>query len=349
MKTKQFLTSFAAGLAIAALVSAPAAAQRKQASAGDKPTSPQAEMKKGEKPRVFVAAAAGTNESWTNDITRQTLEEALVNSGRFEVIAGTQRDNLLSEQGFANSDVVDPNNSVKVGRMLAAKYVVSGTCQSVTTERTGTGGLGGGIGGRLGLGGGDKELSSKVTAKVQIQLTDLETGTIVLARTYDEKGGESSFGTKTSDNKQESAYRDIIARVSQRFVAELGASVPIAALVAGIDGGQVILTAGSGAGVKEGMRFEVYAEGDPIKNPATGEIISIKKTKYAILRVVRVEDKASWAEIVRTFADNGAEDPAPNPSRVEPEMSAQSMAGGGGAAVDGGGKRDKKDKKDKNN
>jgi hypothetical protein len=307
---------------------------------------PAKEMKAGGKPRLFVATSAPSNESWTNDITRQTLEEALVNSGRFEVIAGTQRDNLLQEQGFANSDVVDPNNSVKVGRMLAAKYVVSGTCQSVTTEKTSTGGLGG-LGGRLGM-GGDKELSSKVTAKVQIQLTDLETGTIVLARTYDEKGGESTLGTKSSDNKQESAYRDIIVRVSQRFVAELGASVPIAALVAALDGGQVILTAGSGAGVKEGMRFEVFAEGDPVKNPATGEIISIKKIKYAVLRVVRVEDKASWAEIVRTFADNGVEDPTPNPSRVEPEMSAQSMAGGGGAA-DGGGKRDKKDKKDKNN
>jgi curli biogenesis system outer membrane secretion channel CsgG len=345
MISRRFAASLVATLVLTSV--AIAAPQRKTGGSAEG-GGPAKEMKAGGKPRLFVATSAPSNEGWTNDITRQTLEEALVNSGRFEVIAGTQRDNLLQEQGFANSDVVDPNNSVKVGRMLAAKYVVSGTCQSVTTEKTGTGGLGR-VGGRFGLGGGNQELSSKVTAKVQIQLTDLETGTIVLARTYDEKGGESSLGTKTSDNAQESAYRDIIARVSQRFVAELGASVPIAALVAAIDGGQVILTAGSGAGVKEGMRFEVYAEGDPVKNPATGEIISIKKTKYAILRVVRVEEKASWAEIVRTFADNGAEDPAPDASRVEPEMSAQSMAGGGGAADGGGGKRDKKDKKDKNN
>lgn len=346
MNNRRLAASFVALLVLTSI--AVAAPQRKTGGSAEG-GGPAKDMKAGGKPRLFVATSAPSNEVWTNDITRQSLEEALVNSGRFEVIAGTQRDNLLQEQGFANSDVVDPNNSVKVGRMLAAKYVVSGTCQSVTTEKTGTGGLGGRMGGRLGLGGGNQELSSKVTAKVQIQLTDLETGTIVLARTYDEKGGESTLGTKTSDNAQESAYRDIIARVSQRFVAELGASVPIAALVAALDGGQVILTAGSGAGVKEGMRFEVFAEGDAVKNPATGEIISIKKVKYAVLRVVRVEDKASWAEIVRTFADNGAEDPAPNPSRVEPEMSAQSMAGGGGAAEGGGGKRDKKDKKNKNN
>ena len=58
---------------------------------------------------------------------------------RFEVIAGTQRDNLLREQGFSNSDLVDPSQATKVGRMLSAKYVVSGTCQSLTTQEKKTG------------------------------------------------------------------------------------------------------------------------------------------------------------------------------------------------------------------
>jgi len=182
-------------------------------------------------------------------------------------------------------------------------------------------------------------------------MTDLETGTILLARTYDEKGGESTLGTKSSDNRQEAAYRDIISRVSQQFVAELGASVPIAALVALVQGNSVALTAGSAAGVKPGMRFEVYAEGDAIKNPATGEILSIKKTRYAVLLVTKVEEKLAWADIVKTFADNGAEDPAPNATRIEPEMSAQSLAGGGGAGAGegGGGGGHKKKDKDKPN
>jgi curli biogenesis system outer membrane secretion channel CsgG len=343
MNSRRFVGSILAIFVVASL--ALAAPQRKTGGSAEG-GGPQKEMKAGGKPRVFVATSAPNNESWTNDATRQALEEALVSSGRFEVIAGTQRDNLLAEQGFANSDVVDPNNSVKVGRMLAAKYVVSGTCQSVTTDSTSTGGLGG-FGSKIGM-GGNKELSSKVTAKVQIQLTDLETGTIVLARSYEEKGGESTLGTKSSDNRQEAAYRDIITRVASRFVGELGDQVPISALVAVVEGGRVALTAGSAAGVKAGMRFEVYAEGDPIKNPATGEILSIKKTRYAVLRVTDVEEKLAWAEIVKTFADNGAEDAAPTPSRIEAQMSAQSMTGGGGGGggqgQGGGGGKKKKDK-----
>lgn len=344
MNSRRFAASI---LAVGVLASLALAAPQRKTGGSAQGGGPQKEMKAGGKPRVFVATSAPNNEGWTNDATRQALEEALVNSGRFEVIAGTQRDNLLQEQGFANGDTVDPNNSVKVGRMLAAKYVVSGTCQSVTTDSKGTGGLGS-VGGRFGLGGGNKELSSKVVAKVQIQLTDLETGTIVLARSYEEKGGESTLGTKTSNNREEAAYRDIVSRVATQFVSELGDQVPIEALVAAVDGGRVALTAGSAAGVKEGMRFEVYAEGDAIKNPATGEILSVKKTKYAVLRVTSVEEKLSWAEIVRTFSDSGVEDAAPTASRIETQMSAHSMSGGGGGGGQGqgggGGKKKDKDK-----
>jgi len=190
--------------------------------------------------------------------------------------------------------------------------------------------------------GGDKELSSKVVAKVQIQLLDLEKGTVVISRDYEEKGGESSMGTKSSTNKEEAAYRDIITRVSARFVAELGDSVPIDALVVLVEGNRVALTAGSAAGVKPGMRFEVFAEGEAIKHPVTGKVLSRKTFKYAVLVVESVEEELAWASIKRTFDDAGTEDAVPNPGRVSAEMSARSMAGAAGAgAGDGKKKKDK--------
>ena len=90
--------------------------------------------------------------------------------------------------------------------------------------------------------------------------------------------------------------------------------------------------AGSAAGVKPGMRFEVYAEGEAIKNPATGEVLSVKKTRYAVLRVTKVEEKLAWADIVKTFDDNGTQDPTPTASRIEQQMSVQSLGGGGADA-----------------
>lgn len=341
MNSRKYVVSILAVLFLASTAFA-VAPQRKTGAGVDEKATPATEMKAGGKPRLFVSTSAETNETWANPVTRQALENALVNSGRFEVIAGAQRDNLLKEQGFANSDVVSPTDQVKVGQMLAAKYVVSGTCQSVTTDSTRTGGIGGAVGGRFGM-GGDKELSSKVIAKVQIQLLDLEKGTVVLSREYEEKGGESSMGTKSSTNKEEAAYRDIITRVSERFVAELGDSVPIEAIIALVEGNRVALTAGGAAGVKPGMRFEVFGEGEAIKHPVTGKVISRKTYKYAVLVVESVEDELAWATIKRTFDDAGTEDAVPNPGRLTAEMSARSMAGMAGSGEGGGGKK-KKDK-----
>jgi hypothetical protein len=354
MNTRRLAPPFAAAVAVALLAALPlSAAQRKQAGAKkDDQSTPQAEMKKGGKPRLFVAAAANTNESWTNDITRQTLEEALVNSGRFEVIAGTQRDNLLREQGFSNSDLVDPSQATKVGRMLSARYVVSATCQSVTTteKKSGSGGIGARFGGGLGsiADKASEKNKQKVSATIQVQLTDLEKGTIVLAKTYnlDNSTESTGFEQRSTDNPQEAGYRTIVQRASQEFVAGLSATVPLEALVVSVDGNQVILNKGTAGGVQNGMRFEIYSEDAPIKDPSTGEVLGYKTTKYAVVVVTDAQERLSYAEVRRTFT-NGSPDAAPDASKIIEQMSARSMPGGGGdsAAPAESGKK----KKDKGN
>ena len=172
-------------------------------------------------------------------------------------------------------------------------------------------------------------------------MLDLESGTVVLSREYTEKGGESSMGTSSSNNREEAGYREIIDRVSAQFVAELGASVPIEALVVTVQNGRVALNKGASAGVKADMKFEVYAEGEALRDPATGEVLSRVTTKYAMLRVVEVQEKLSWAEVIKTFAENGTPDAAPDLSKIEAQMSAKSVLGGAAAGAGGGGKKKK--------
>src|SRR3982751_6311268 len=62
----------------------------------------------GGKSRVVVLATGSSGTLWTTNVTTASLEDALTQSGRFELITGAQRDKLLSEQGFNNSDLVDP-------------------------------------------------------------------------------------------------------------------------------------------------------------------------------------------------------------------------------------------------
>jgi hypothetical protein len=125
--------------------------------------------------------------------------------------------------------------------------------------------------------------------------------------------------------------------------------VPVEALVVSVDGNQVILNKGTSGGIQNGMRMEIYSEDAPIKDPATGEVLGYKTSKYAVVVVTDAQERLSYAEIKRTFTNNSP-DAAPDASKIIAQMSARSMPAGGGEAgvtpaSDNGGKK----KKDKGN
>src|SRR5918996_335589 len=62
---------------------------------------------KGGKPRIVVLATGSNSTMWTTNVATATLEDVITQSGRFELIAGAQREQLFKEQGFNNSQLVD--------------------------------------------------------------------------------------------------------------------------------------------------------------------------------------------------------------------------------------------------
>jgi hypothetical protein len=272
---------------------------------------------KGGKPRIVVLATGAGDASWTTNITAASLEDALSQSGRFELITKAQRDALVSEQGFNNSDLVDPKQAARVGKLLSAKYIVIGNALDVSAakRKVPRGGLGSALG-RVGISGGD-EIATDVKAKVQIQLIDAETGVVKLSRSYEEKTRKDALSKSSSDNdKLQAGYRDVMEQIASRFAQEFGTSVPTEGLVVLVRGGRVALDIGGDQSVQVGQEFEVYTQDEPIKN-AAGEVLSYVTTKYALLRIASVEPKLSWATIVETYDANGAADPQPKLDRIK--------------------------------
>src|SRR4051812_35181427 len=74
--------------------------------------------KTGGKPRIVVFGTGSNDTVWTSNTTTATLEDSLTQGGRYELITASQRDTLLKEQGFNNSDLVDPKQATKVGKLL---------------------------------------------------------------------------------------------------------------------------------------------------------------------------------------------------------------------------------------
>jgi hypothetical protein len=279
---------------------------------------------KGGKPRVVVIGTASNHVLWTTNVTTATLEDALAQSGRFELITAAQRDKLLAEQGFNNSDLVDPKQATQVGRLLAARYIIIGNALDVSAARRKVPGFGTPLG-RLGGVRAGEELASEVKAKVQMQMIDAETGLVKLSRSYEEKiSKENITKSRDEDETVREGYRKAIEKIAAQFAQEFGLQVPIEGSVVLVRGSRVAIDIGSEHSVQVGQEFEVYTQGEPIKN-AAGEILSYLTTKHARLRAVQVEPKLTWTVLVETYDENERPDQQPRPERIQVNYSVRQV------------------------
>ncbi len=74
--------------------------------------------------------------------------------------------------------------------------------------------------------------------------------------------------------------------------------------MAAVDQDGIALTLGAAGGVRVGMVFVAGIWGEPIRNPATGEVLRRP-----------VEERVSWATLLETFGPDG-EDPTPARERL---------------------------------
>src|SRR5215510_16364834 len=174
---------------------------------------------KSGKPRVVIIGTGSSDLRWTTNVTTATLEDALQQSGRFELITGAQRDKLLTEQGFNNSDLVDPKQATQVGKLLSARYIIIGNALDVSAQTRKVPHTGGLLN-RVGVSGGE-EVSSDVKAKVQIQMIDSQTGVVKLSRSYEEKVSKDTMTRSQGESeKLREGYRKAMERISAQFARE---------------------------------------------------------------------------------------------------------------------------------
>lgn len=290
----------------------------------DKPADNLAQAKPKKSGKITVAVIPQSNQySWTKDLTLAVLEDSLVKSGRFAVLSRAELDSVMKEQSFSNSDMVDPNAAVRIGKSLAAQYVLIAKCVSLDNKNSGV------------SFGGFGQKTSTMTTSVQMQLIDTETTQITDSQTYNDKvenksTSVSGIGSNSADAPGQDAYRKLMEGFAGNFVERMSLQIPIEALVVLVKNNQVAIDAGSEKAVTQGLEFEVILEGEPIKD-ASGNVLSYDKTKIARVRAARVEPKLSWCDVVETYDANGRADASPNPSRIQRDFAAVQVSKGGPA------------------
>jgi hypothetical protein len=215
------------------------------------------------------------------DRFRARIEELLIHSRRFAVLDRRAGEIYEQEKRLLASDDVNPNEAARLGKVLGADFMLYGTVDriEVTEER------------RTIVLTGETSTEVAVTARLRYSLLTVATREIGWASSL-----ELQYGVD-EELRTEQAAEMLLDRLALFVAEEVTDSIfpPKVAQVTGV--GSFVVNRG-GNTVSEGDLFEVFALGDMIVDPDTGEDLGQLETMAGIARITSVKPKFSLAEMV---------------------------------------------------
>ena len=108
------------------------------------------------------------------------LVDELVNDGSFRVIERKRLDAIMAEQNLAQSDRTDPSAKTvaQIGKLLGARYIVTGSITKFGTEHSNKSVGGGGWGSKYGVGNVGTS-KGKANVAIATRIIDTTTGEIL--------------------------------------------------------------------------------------------------------------------------------------------------------------------------
>lgn len=261
------------------------------------------------KPRIAVMNLEN-NSSWAwwgdklGGAAADEMVTQLLKTGKFSVIERAQLQAILQEQQLGQSGLTNAATAAKVGQLLGAQLILTGSITQFSIERTQLGIRG--IGGAL----------SKAESILDVRLVDTSTGEVLLAAqgSGSKRMGGGYFkgvsGERTFDaGAAAEALRPAVETVVQKIAAE---SFKVAAVVPAVAPGQIVgsrdgsfyINRGESAGIKVGQRFTVKHVVDEIKD-ADGKVLDRVTQSTGVLEVTQVLSQSSIAKVVEGTAVQG--------------------------------------------
>jgi len=235
---------------------------------------------------------------------QETLVDRLMATGRFHVVERQELSSVMSEIQFQQGGATRPQGRVATGRMMNCQYLIKGVVTDFGHVSTKTGGF---SGLSWDIFGG----SNRAVMGIILYVVDVESGEIIASESIQESvrasdlsvqatyGGVSFGGTSFYRTPLGQATQRVVERAVNRITGVIAGRPwqPLVALVQ--EDGSVILNGGRDRGVRSGAEFEVLDVGQPILDPATGNVIGQSQGK-SIGRIIvhEVHDRYSTATIV---------------------------------------------------
>ncbi len=222
------------------------------------------------------------------DSATDIIVTELQKTGQFILVEREKVQALLDEQRFSNSEAVEPVTAAKIGRLLGASAVVTGSVSQFGQKEEGVDCL------------FYQRRSQIAEATVDIRMVDVSTGEILVAdsgrgaadQTIEGAmgfGGRSSYDSTLAGE----ALRAAIFKFTKNIVDRMG-TTPWTARIATVEAGRIYIDAGKATGLALGAELEVMRPGKEIISPTTGK--SMGETSTPVGKV----------KVVEFFGDDGA-------------------------------------------
>ena len=250
------------------------------------------------------------NSSWTywgDNLGKAAGDEfvtQLVNSGQFTVIERDKIAAVLAEQGLGASGAVTASTAPKIGKILGAQILFTGSITAFSIKKTG--------GSIAGFGAS----FAKAESKLDVRMIDTTTSEILLAASGsgNKKMGGAAFQGVSFEQQYDygvasEALRPAIEQVTQQVLAKapsLANLAPVAGSgkVVDVKGPKIYIDGGQEGGVNVGDTFSVYRVTDEIKDE-DGNILDTVTAKVGEIVVTQVLSKSAIAESKTGSAKKG--------------------------------------------
>ncbi len=224
----------------------------------------------------------------------ETLDTTLIDqvnaSRKFEVVARKDTlKSLLNEQDLGASGNVDPNTAAQAMKLAGAQYLVLTTITDFVMGQEAVK--------FQSLGVAANREAVRVSCSIQIY--DTTTGKLIeSARFRGDEANVSRQGSTTADGATLTQITDsLAANILNRIV-----DVIYPAKVAAKLGSQITINRGDGTGIAVGQVWSVYALGNEIVDPDTGEKLGGNEAEVGQIKITRLTAKLSYGEAIE---DNG--------------------------------------------
>jgi len=264
-------------------------------------------------PRVRVAVMNFENNSawtwWGDNLGRAAADELatqLVQSGKYTVIERAQLDSILQEQNLGASGAVTPATAAKVGKLLGAQLILTGSITAFSIKRTSVA--------LRGIGGTYSNAESKVDAR----LVNTDTGEVMVVAVgqgnkrmgggyFKGVGGEQTFDQGAAQEALRPAVEQVVLKLTDQS-GSLQSMTPAApqGQIVSTRAGLYYINRGQNAGVSVGQKFNVHHVVDEIKD-ADGRLLDKVVEQTGVLEVTQVLSQSAVCKLVSgTAAVNDA-------------------------------------------